>query len=117
MKKTMILAGALALALLAGCSAGVISSEDGPTQVVGVTTTADMTPAEQVELVKTLIDAPVEELYEAIGQPEDSAYASSCLGEGEDGELYYEGFTVYTYRDPDGSESVYDVMEAPSTEG
>ena len=50
MKKTMILAGALALALLAGCSAGVISSEDGPTQVVGVTTTADMTPTEQVEL-------------------------------------------------------------------
>ena len=27
------------------------------------------------------------------------------------------GFTVYTYRDTDGSESVYDVMEAPSTEG
>ena len=30
----------------------------------------------------------------------------SCLGEGEDGNLYYDGFTVYTYRDVDGSETV-----------
>ena len=70
------------------------------------------TVEEQIELVQGLIDAPVDELYAAIGQPADSAYASSCLGEGEDGELYYEGFTVYTYRDTDGSESVYDVMPA-----
>ena len=27
-----------------------------------------------------------------------------------DGELYYDGFTVYTYRDPYGTENVYDVM-------
>lgn len=61
---------------------------------------------------QALIDSDVETLYETIGQPEDSMYASSCLGEGEDGELYYDGFTVYTYRDTDGSETVYDVMEA-----
>ena len=73
---------------------------------------AALTAEEQIELVQGLIDAPVDELYEAIGQPADSAYASSCLGEGEDGELYYDGFTVYTYRDTDGSESVYDVMPA-----
>ena len=29
-----------------------------------------------------------------------------CLGEGEDGNLYYDGFTVYTYRDVDGTEVV-----------
>ena len=58
-----------------------------------------------------LIGSDVEALYEAIGRPDDVMYASSCLGEGEDGELYYDGFTVYTYRDTDGSESVYDVME------
>ena len=46
----------------------------------------------------------------AIGEPDNSSYASSCLGPGEDGELYYDGFTVYTYRDPDGTENVYDVM-------
>ncbi len=61
---------------------------------------------------QALIDSDVETLYEAIGQPEDSMYASSCLGDGEDGELYYDGFTVYTYRDINGSETIYDVMEA-----
>ncbi len=38
-------------------------------------------------------------LYEAIGEPADSSYASSCLGKGDDGELYYDGFTVATYRE------------------
>ena len=50
------------------------------------------------------------DLHLAIGEPDNSSYASSCLGPGEDGELYYDGFTVYTYRDPDGTENVYDVM-------
>ena len=31
--------------------------------------------------------------------------ARSCLGDGDDGNLYYEGFTVYTYRE-DGEETV-----------
>lgn len=69
------------------------------------------TPLEQAQ---ALIDSDVSALYEAIGEPYDSMYASSCLGEGEDGELYYDGFTVYTYRDTDGSESIYDVMENPN---
>ena len=47
---------------------------------------------------------------ETIGEPNDSRYAQSCLGDGEDGELYYDGFTVYTYRAPDGTETVYDVL-------
>lgn len=41
----------------------------------------------------------VSALYEAIGEPADSSYASSCLGKGDDGELYYDGFTVATYRE------------------
>ena len=73
---------------------------------------AALSVEEQMELALSLVDQPVDRLYEALGQPEDSAYASSCMGEGEDGELYYDGFTVYTYRDTDGSESVYDVMPA-----
>ena len=57
-----------------------------------------------------MIGEDVSSLTAAIGEPENSSYASSCLGPGEDGELYYDGFTVYTYREPDGTESVYDVM-------
>ncbi len=57
-----------------------------------------------------MIGEDVSSLTAAIGEPENSSYASSCLGPGEDGELYYDGFTVYTYRDPDGTENIYDVM-------
>lgn len=57
-----------------------------------------------------MIGENVSSLTAAIGEPENSSYASSCLGPGEDGELYYDGFTVYTYRDPDGTENIYDVM-------
>lgn len=58
-----------------------------------------------------MIGEDVSALTAAIGEPDSSSYASSCLGPGEDGELYYDGFTVYTYRDPDGTENVYDVMQ------
>ena len=54
------------------------------------------------------IEKSVEDLYAAIGEPSGSSYASSCLGPGEDGELYYDGFTVYTYKEND-SEIVKDV--------
>lgn len=47
-------------------------------------------------------------LYAAIGYPNGSSYAGSCMGDGEDGELYYNGFTVYTYRE-DGVETVMSV--------
>lgn len=55
-----------------------------------------------------LIDHDVEELYTLIGQPNDTSYASSCIGSGEDGELYYNGFIVVTYRE-NGTETVVDV--------
>lgn len=54
------------------------------------------------------VDAPVADLIAAIGEPDSSSYASSCDGPGEDGELYYADFTVYTYRE-DGEETVVDV--------
>lgn len=62
--------------------------------------------ASLLETAKTFEGAPVEDLIAAIGEPESSDYAPSCLGEGEDGNLYYDGFTVYTYRDTDGQETV-----------
>ena len=49
-------------------------------------------------------------LVAAIGQPSGKTYATSCIGDGDDGEWYYPGFTVYTYRDPNGSERVEDVL-------
>lgn len=51
------------------------------------------------------VGSDVSALYAAIGRPASSDYAPSCLGTGEDGNLYYDGFTVYTYRE-NGSETV-----------
>ena len=45
----------------------------------------------------------------AIGQPTSRDYTPSCLGDGEDGELFYNGFTVYTYREGT-TETVQDVI-------
>ena len=55
------------------------------------------------ELAQTCVDAPVEDLYALIGEPQSCDYAPSCLNpeEGEDGNLYYDGFIVYTYREGD----------------
>ena len=60
------------------------------------------------EVAKGLIDQPIEDLYAQIGEPESSDYAPSCMGDGEDGMLFYDGFIVYTYREGD-VETVYDV--------
>lgn len=38
------------------------------------------------EIAESFVGEEVSKLYEAIGEPADSSYASSCLGEGEDGE-------------------------------
>ena len=54
------------------------------------------------ELAESCIDKSVEELYKLIGEPAEKDYAPSCLGEGgEDGNLYYDGFIVYTYKEGD----------------
>lgn len=55
------------------------------------------------------IGQSVSSLYAAIGRPNGSSYAPSCMGEGEDGELFYNGFTVYTYREGN-TETVVDVI-------
>ena len=62
---------------------------------------ASLDPAKEYE------GKPVEDLIAAIGEPLSSDYAPSCLGEGEDGNLYYDGFTVYTYRDDTGETVSY----------
>lgn len=117
MKRIAVLMACMTL-LLCACGA----PEQEATQPVSQTTTAaaqiqaeSTTPVQQeteaptetvnsaLELAKSCIDQPVEELYALIGQPERSDYAPSCLdgAQGEDGNLYYDGFVVYTYREGD----------------
>ena len=59
------------------------------------------------ELAESCLDLPVEDLYALIGEPASSEYAPSCLVEGEDGALYYDGFVVYTYREGDTETVTY----------
>ena len=62
------------------------------------------------ELAKSYVDKPLSELQAEIGEPVTSSYVSSCLVPGgEDGELHYDGFTVYTVKSGD-SETVQDVL-------
>ena len=64
---------------------------------------------ENKALAESMIGEEVSKLIEAIGEPESADYASSCLGPGEDGELQYDGFTVYTYKEGD-SEVIQNVL-------
>ena len=64
-----------------------------------------MSPEEQKNAAMGFVDASVNDLYAAVGYPASSDYAPSCIGPGEDGNLYYDGFTVYTYRE-NGTETV-----------
>lgn len=70
-------------------------------------------PSQDVDrkaVAEGLVGRPVSELYAAIGRPISSDYAPSCLVlDGEDGELVYDGFTVYTEKGPD-YETVYAVF-------
>lgn len=50
-------------------------------------------------LAESCVGKNVSELYALIGQPTSSDYAPSCLVDGEDGMLYYDGFVVYTTRE------------------
>lgn len=125
MRKNLCLMLAL-LALLSLCACGGEPAQPTelpqPTETVQPTetptpTAAPETPAETqapgeadslLEAAQACIDQPVETLYAAIGQPQSSDYAPSCLEVGgEDGNLYYEGFTVYTLRTAEGETVIF----------
>jgi len=67
-----------------------------------------LTAEERMALASSFIGKSKAELIAAVGEPNDSSYASSCMGPGEDGELCYDGFTVVTYREGE-TETVEDV--------
>ena len=70
--------------------------------------TPDPTIAQRREKAILFLEKDVEDLIGELGEPLERSYAPSCLGDGEDGILVYEGFTVYTYREG-GRETVIDV--------
>ena len=85
-----------------GTSATTGSTAASDPSVGNTTSAADHLKA----LAESCIDKSVQELYALIGEPESSEYAPSCMVEGEDGALYYDGFVVYTTRVGD-VETVY----------
>ena len=115
MKKLMLMTLACVL-LVSLCACGKTQQETpaattASTNSTVPTTVEDPTEATQqpndpMSLAKSCIDKPVAELYALIGQPNSFDYAPSCMGYGEDGNLYYDGFVVYTYKEDD-IETVY----------
>lgn len=63
--------------------------------------------ADLKSIAEGYMDQSVSSLYAAIGKPTSSDYAPSCLGDGDDGELYYNGFVVYTYREGESETVIY----------
>ena len=121
-KLILILMAALMLLSLCACGSDVPQGDDTLmiTAKPKVETTEGTEETEPMETTETTIDASsakelaiscidkdVSELYALIGEPQSSDYAPSCLVDGDDGMLYYEGFVVYTNRLKDGTETVY----------
>ncbi len=65
-----------------------------------------------VEDALAFVDQPLSDLIEALGEPLEEYYEYSCSGPGDDGLLTYDGFIVFTYREPDGSAEVVIDAEA-----
>lgn len=130
MKKLIVLLLACVMLLgLCACQGGQGNTDSTPAGTDSQTTasteeeaTQDEIPTEPEEtsvdsaaanadkaLAESCINKSVDELYALIGEPESSDYAPSCLnpGEGEDGNLYYDGFVVYTYREGDEETVIY----------
>ena len=87
-----------------------VAAEETTVDVTEDTTTgAEITTEpknEKKALAESCVGKDISELYALIGQPTSADYAPSCLVDGEDGLLQYDGFVVYTTRE-NGVETVY----------
>ena len=126
MKKITVILLALCLMLsLAACGKEEAPAPtEAPAPVVTETPAAPAAPApteapapveeapaepSDMEKAESCIGGSVEDLYDLIGEPQSSDYAPSCNGgEGaEDGNLYYDGFIVYTLKEGDNETVVF----------
>lgn len=53
------------------------------------------------EHAKSFIGKEYKDFVDEFGEPNSCDYVPSCLGDGEDGQMEYEGFIVTTYKDGD----------------
>lgn len=94
--------------------ADIVIAESSGTDIDDAEPPASMTDIEEYDttLYETALEyvgCPVEELYDAIGEPNETQYAASCAEENaEDGMLFYDGFYVWSLRTEE-DELVYDV--------
>ncbi len=93
-KLTLLIACMLALSLCLCACGNDTHADTQPSETETLT-------VDKKALAESCIEKTVQELYDLIGEPESSEYVPSCLGPGEDGNLYYADFTVYTYREGD----------------
>lgn len=59
-------------------------------------TEAPTAKEEALQIAKSFEGKDLSELIAVLGEPLSSEYGPSCLGDGKDGELKYDGFIVYT---------------------
>ncbi|MBQ6431060.1 MAG: hypothetical protein IJJ99_04195 [Oscillospiraceae bacterium] len=121
----LILAVLLLLTACAPAAPGETPSAEASTaqpETAALTEATSETPSEATESVSespgypaeyetalTCIGKSADELKAAIGEPIDAYYEESCIAVGDDGILDYGTFTVYTFREADGSaETVVD---------
>ena len=90
----------------------VSSSQEAPEATEEPADQKTLEAEEAVRKALKLKDRQVSELYDAIGEPVSEDAAPSCMGPGEDVNRYYEGFTVYTYREGN-SQNVVDAELNP----
>ena len=134
MKKVSVLLLILAMLLsLAACGSNAANSvdEDAPVLTAELPGASQKAPAaepteapqataapakeeksekdETIERVLKMKGQPVADLIELLGEPLSREYSSSCLIDGgQDGQLIYDGFIVYTLVQKDGTETIYD---------
>ena len=105
MKKWIVLLACLVSLSLSACVMGAEEkNEDAnikPSETETQSTETQTNTEDLKALAESCIDKSVQELYALVGEPDSSEYVPSCLGSGEDGNLYYADFTVYTYREGD----------------